>query len=59
MGSVDAYALAQVHTIIFKDNSLKREGEMQPTLSADAEQIFQVLGIPMERGVLLKTECRA
>ena len=51
------YALTHVHTIFFEDKSLKREGEMQSSLSPDAEKIFQVLGIPIERSVTLKPEC--
>jgi transposase len=53
------YALAQVHTICFEDNSMGREGEIRSSLSADAEKIFQVLGIPTERGAVLKPECCA
>lgn len=53
------HALAQVHTTIFEDKSTKREGKMQSALPPDAEKIFQVLGISIERGTLLKTECCA
>lgn len=53
------YALHQVHTTVFEDQSTKHEGKMQSMLSADAEKIFQVLGIETERGTTLKTECCA
>ena len=53
------YALSQVHTTIFEDQSTKREGRMQSTLCPDAEKIFQVLGISTKRGTFLQTECCA
>lgn len=53
------YALSQVHTIVFEDSSMKREGQMQSALPPDAEKIFQVLGIPIERSLILNTECCA
>lgn len=53
------YALAQVHTTVFEDQSTKREGKMQSMLSSDAEKIFQVLGISTKRGTALTTECCA
>ncbi len=53
------YALAQVHTTIFEDKSSKREGKMQSSLPLDAEKIFQVLGISIERNTILNTECCA
>lgn len=48
------YALSQVHTTIFNDKSTKREAQMQSALFPDAEKIFQVLGIPIERKTFLK-----
>ncbi len=53
------YALAQVHTTIFEDKSSQREGKMQSSLPLDAEKIFQVLGISIERNTILNTECCA
>jgi transposase len=49
------HALAHVHTTIFEDRSTKREAKMQSILSLDAEKIFQVLGISIERGTSLKS----
>jgi transposase len=50
------YALAQVHTTIFEDQSTKREARMQSTLPPDAEKIFQVLGISLERKTCANAE---
>jgi len=53
------FALAQVHTTIFEEKSTAREGEMKSMLCDDARKIFQVLGIPTERGTVLKSRCCA
>jgi transposase len=53
------HALEKVHTTIFEDESTKREGKMQSALSLDAEKIFQVLEISLERRTVLKTACCA
>jgi len=53
------HALAQVHTTIFEEQSTKKEGKMESVLSSDAEKIFQVLGLSIERKTSIKTECCA
>lgn len=53
------YALSQVHTILFEDKTMKREGQMQSSLSSDAEKIFKVLDISIERGLDLSKKCSA
>ncbi len=53
------YALGQVHTTIFEDQSTKKEAQMQSRLCSDAEKIFQILGISTERVTAAKTECFA
>jgi transposase len=53
------YALAQVHTTVFEDQSTGKEGHMQSVLSSDAEKIFQVLDLSTERGTTSKAECCA
>ena len=49
------YALSQVHTIFFEDESTGREGVMRSILVEDAKKIFQTLGISMERTTVLKS----
>lgn len=53
------HALTQVHTTIFEDQSTKRVGKMQSILTPDAEKIFQVLGISIERATSLEIACCA
>jgi hypothetical protein len=44
-----AWALAQVHTTIFEDQSTKREARMQSTLHQMLKRFFQVLGFSLEK----------
>ena len=53
------YALSQVHTIVFEDQSTGQRGEMPSSLCPDAEKIFLSLGIPTERETSMKKECCA
>jgi transposase len=53
------YALSLVHTIIFKDESSNKGGEMQSELTPDAEKIFKVLDISIKRNTTLTIECSA
>lgn len=48
------YALSQVHTTIFEDQSTHQKGEMQSSLAPDAEKIFMSLGISTDRKTILK-----
>lgn len=47
------YALSSVHTIDFEDAKSKKEVAMYSTLSKDALNIFNVLGISTERSTSL------
>jgi transposase len=47
-------ALIGVHTVMFIDNETQKEGKMLSTLSEDAQKIFKVLNIPLERATVLK-----
>ena len=53
------HALAQVHTTIFEEQSTKKEGRMESALSSDAEKIFEVLDLSIERKTSIKPECCA
>jgi hypothetical protein len=53
------YALSQVHSIFFEDKETNQEGKMESALSEDAENIFTVLGLPIERFTSMKTVCCA
>jgi transposase len=52
-------ALAGVHTMTFIDNQTQKEAQMLSTLSSDAEKIFRILNLPLERTANLKTSCCA
>jgi hypothetical protein len=39
---------------MFIDNETQKEGKMLSTLSEDAQKIFKVLNIPLERATVLK-----
>lgn len=47
------YALSGIHTAIFEDTMTKKEGKMQSALSKDAERIFHVLGLTINRKTTL------
>jgi transposase len=49
------YALSQVHTTTFEDESTGREGMMRSALVEDAQKIFQTLGISIDRTTLFKS----
>lgn len=53
------YALAQVHTVIFEDKPMKKEGRIQSRLTPDAENIFHVLAIPTDRHSQIEQSCCA
>ena len=42
-------ALLNVHSMIFEDEDSNKKGTMESSLSEEAEKIFKVLNIPMER----------
>jgi len=48
------YALSLVHSTAFEDESTGREGIMQSALVEDAQKIFQVLGISIDRITTLR-----
>lgn len=48
------YALGLVHSTVFEDESTGREGIMQSVLVEDAQKIFQVLGISIDRTTMLR-----
>lgn len=53
------YALSKVHTIYFEDKEAHQKGQMESTLCGDAKNIFQAVGISLERSTSLKTKCCA
>lgn len=49
------YALSQVHSVFFEDKETNQVGKMESTLSQDAENIFRVLGMSLERSASMQT----
>ena len=50
-------ALIGVHTVSFIDKETQKEGFMLSALSDDAEKIFEVLNISLERNSLMHPQC--
>ena len=53
------YALSKIHTMHFKEIDTDRQGKMESSLNADAEQIFNVLGISANRITGIHNKCCA
>lgn len=53
------YALGQIHTTFFDDGSEEAEGKMPSALTKDAEQIFRVLGLQIQRLTTMDPKCCA
>lgn len=51
------YALSGIHTMTFEDPKTQKEGKMRSTLSTDAFNIFETLGITTERTTLFYERC--
>lgn len=51
------YALDGVHTVTFEESNTQKKGEMLSTLSEDAEKIFNVLGISINRSTSILDRC--
>ena len=52
-------ALSGVHTTIFEEKDTNREGKMESALSEDAQKIFKLLGLPIDRKTSLDQKCCA
>lgn len=53
------YALAGVHTAVFEEKDTNKQGKMESALSEDAEKIFKLLELPLNRSTSLTTPCCA
>lgn len=53
------YALSKVHTMHFKERGTEKQGKMESSLDADAEKIFNALGISPNRTTGLNNKCCA
>lgn len=53
------YALAEIQTTLFKEESTNRLGKMQSQFTEDAAIIFQALDLPTVRGTFFYNECCA
>lgn len=53
------HALNGVHTTVFEEKDTHREGKMKSALSEDAEKIFKLLGLPVDRATSLGQKCCA
>jgi transposase len=51
------HALAGVHTMFFEQKGTDKSGKMESMLSEDAEKIFKILEIPLERATSLTPCC--
>ena len=53
------HALSGVHTTIFEEKETLKEGKMESALSEDAQKIFKLLGLPIDRVTSLNQKCCA
>lgn len=53
------HALKGVHTMLFEEKTTKREGKMESGLSEDAQKIFKLLELPLDRAASLSQKCCA
>lgn len=53
------HALGQIHTTFFDAGSEEAEGKMPSALTKDAEQIFCVLGLQVQRLTTIDSKCCA
>jgi transposase len=54
-----SYALACVHTTMFEERDTNKQGKMESALSEDAEKIFKLLELPINRSTSLTAPCCA
>jgi len=53
------HALGSVHTTIFEEKDTNKEGRMESILSDDAQKIFKLLGLRVDRATTLGQKCCA